>query len=121
MPALHLQSRCPVWALATPPLLSSLPAQVATDHIKSHTHVLRTHAMLRWSVMLCNGAFANCNATFHFAWWPKKLQHGGLDVVAAACMLCRVQGRGRGNGDLLRSSCFARWRCALASWRGCWR
>lgn len=81
MPAMHLQSRCPVWALAAPPLLSSLPAQLATDHNGSHTHVLSTHTMLRWSVMLRNVAFGN--ATFYSAWRPKRFQQGGLDVVCS--------------------------------------
>ena len=94
MLAKHLQSRCPVWALATLPLLFSLPAQVAIDHNAWHTHVLRPHAVLRWPVMLCNLAFAN--AMFSFAWWPKSFQRGGLDVVYSCMHAMQVQIGGGG-------------------------
>ena len=116
MPAKHLQSRCPVWALATPPLLSSLPAQLATDHNESHTHVLSTRAMLRWSVMLRIAAFGNAASTLHGGRQGSSMgvwMWLQLHTYRAGC-------RGRGNG-YLRSSCFARWRCALASWRNCRR
>ena len=88
---MHLQSRCPVWALATPPLLSSSPAWVAMDDNAWHTHVLRPHAVLRWPVMLCNVA----NAMFFLAWWPKSFQRGGLDVVSSCIHAVQYRGRGQ--------------------------